>query len=198
MMRNKKISREVGLIYAWLDERISNSEAKGNCAACGKCCDFEKFGHKLFVTTPEIMYFAEKIGASDVIASEPVLSKVEGAKPSEISKKFRGPSPGNPLDFSGQSQMTTGRCPYQVEGPSTSLGTVRKCTVYPYRFSACRIFFCKGNADFQSQLTEEALKKFKVLCEKFKIPYRYVELPAALKDFLTTEGTKIHRDNIEF
>jgi hypothetical protein len=28
-------------------------------------------------------------------------------------------------------------------------------------------------------------KKFKALCDELQMPYRYVELPTALKDFLT-------------
>jgi len=68
--------------------------------------------------------------------------------------------------------MAGGRCPWQIDG---------KCSVYQHRFAGCRIFCCKGNADFQSDLTESALKKFKALCEKFQIPYRYVDLPTALK-----------------
>jgi hypothetical protein len=66
----------------------------------------------------------------------------------------------------------TCRCPYQVDG---------KCTVYPHRFAACRIFCCKGNAGFQSELTETVLKKFKALCDEFNIPYRYEDLPTALR-----------------
>lgn len=63
------------------------------------------------------------------------------------------------------------RCPYNVDG---------KCTVYEYRFSGCRIFYCNGDADFQSRLSEEALGKFKSICTEFQIPYRYTELAEAL------------------
>jgi len=45
-----------------------------------------------------------------------------------------------------------GKCPYNIEG---------KCTVYEYRFAACRIFCCDADADFQSELSESALKKLK-------------------------------------
>jgi hypothetical protein len=83
-------------------------------------------------------------------------------------------------------KMQDGRCSYQTDD---------KCTVYKYRFAGCRIFNCKGNPDFQSDLTETVIKKFKMLCEEFQIPYKYVDLPTALKNFLTTEGTKIHRDS---
>jgi Fe-S-cluster containining protein len=82
------------------------------------------------------------------------------------------------LGLSNIKQMVGGRCPYQVDN---------KCSVHAFRFSGCRIFCCKGNATFQSELTEAAIKKFKALCSELQIPYRYLELPAALKYFLTAE-----------
>ncbi len=67
--------------------------------------------------------------------------------------------------------MPTSRCPYNLDC---------KCTVYEYRFAACRIFYCDAGADFQSELSESALKKLKSLCTEFQIPYRYTGLADAL------------------
>jgi hypothetical protein len=69
--------------------------------------------------------------------------------------------------------MPSSRCPYNIDG---------RCTIYEYRFSGCRIFCCNGDADFQSGLSEEALKKLKLICVEFQIPYRYTELAAALNN----------------
>jgi Fe-S-cluster containining protein len=144
---NKKIAKRVEEIYNWLDEQIAaNQDKAGKCEACGKCCDFETFGHRLFVTSPELIYFAEKIARSDVIASG--LSSVAIAK--------------------GEAKQSglTGKCRYQVDN---------KCTVYKYRFASCRIFCCKGDSRFQNELTEAVIKKFKALCDELKIPYRYTD-----------------------
>ena len=70
--------------------------------------------------------------------------------------------------------MAAGRCPYS---------TGSKCAIYEYRFAGCRIFCCKADADFQNRLSESALKKFKSLCTKFQIPYRYTDLATALNSF---------------
>ena len=72
-----------------------------------------------------------------------------------------------------------------------------KCSVHAYRFSGCRIFCCKGKATFQSELTESAIKKFKALCDELQIPYRYVELPVALKEYFTAESEErgVKRDS---
>ena len=69
--------------------------------------------------------------------------------------------------------MPTNRCPYNIDG---------KCTVYEYRFASCRIFYCNGNADFQSDMSESVLEKLKSLCTEFQIPYRYTDLAAALNN----------------
>jgi hypothetical protein len=131
----------VAEVYNWLNSQIENHEdLAGQCRACGKCCDFESFGHKLFVTPPELMCLAANLGTENI-------------KP-----------------------MTTGRCPYNING---------KCSVYEHRFSGCRIFSCKGDADFQSGLSESAVKKFKAICKNFQIPYRYTDLATAFNDFTT-------------
>jgi hypothetical protein len=141
--KHKKIIERVSEIYNWIEtQQLANKGIAGSCDACGKCCDFESYDHRLYVTTPEIIYFVDKLGKENI------------------------------------RQMTTGKCCYQVEG---------KCTIYAYRFSGCRIFCCKGDAAFQSELTEAVLKKFKALCSELQIPYRYLELPAALKSVTTAQ-----------
>jgi len=136
--RHKKIIERVSEIYKWIEaQQLANKDIAGRCEVCGKCCDFELYDHRLYVTTPEIIYFVEKLGSGNI------------------------------------KQMVNGRCCYQVEG---------KCSVHAYRFSGCRIFCCKGKATFQSELTEAAIKKFKALCDELQIPYRYVDLPTALKE----------------
>ena len=75
------------------------------------------------------------------------------------------------LDSGTVKPMPGGRCPYNVDG---------KCTIYEYRFSACRIFCCNADADFQSRLSEAVLEKLKSICVEFQIPYRYTDLAAGL------------------
>lgn len=70
--------------------------------------------------------------------------------------------------------MPTGRCPYNVDG---------KCGIYEHRFAGCRIFCCKGDAGFQSQLSESVLARLKSICTEFQIPYRYLDLATALNTF---------------
>ena len=138
--KNRQLIEKVTEVYDWLDSQIrASSDLAGQCDVCGRCCDFEGFDHRLFVTTPEIIYLAANLGT-------------EKLKP-----------------------MTTSKCPYNIEG---------KCSIYEYRFAGCRIFCCKTNKDFQSQLSESVLKKYKSLCTEYDIPYCYNDLATALNNLL--------------
>jgi len=135
MKTQNELIEKVNEIYRWVDEQIAASDEQNNCNACGKCCDFKTYGHHLYVTAPEMLYFTQKISP-------------ESIKP-----------------------MTGGVCPYLTGG---------KCSIHEYRFSGCRIYNCKGSSDFQNDLSEQTIKKFKNLCKTCEIPYRYMELPQAL------------------
>lgn len=131
--KNSNIIKEVEAIYRWVDAQVAQMDRA--CRACGECCDFEAFGHRLYVTTPELLYF----------------------------KHFVGPD---------IKEMTAGVCPYRVDG---------KCSVYPWRFSGCRIFACEGDSEAESLLSEQTIHKFKTMCTTHKIPYQYVYLKAGLE-----------------
>jgi hypothetical protein len=58
---------KVNEIYHWLDSQISESaDLAGQCRACGACCDFDVFDHRLFVTLPELMYLAANLGVENI------------------------------------------------------------------------------------------------------------------------------------
>lgn len=142
--RDRRLIDEVEALYEWIDaQQRRNPVQAGACRACGACCDFTAYDHRLFVTLPELIYLADKLGTQDL------------------------------------KQMTSGRCPYRQ---------ATKCTVHPYRFAGCRIFCCQGDPDFQSDLTEAALKRLKSLCEEYQVPYRYTDLATALAAFSTDIG----------
>jgi len=136
---DSRLLEKVAEVYAWLELQIGrNGKLAGSCRACGNCCDFGNFDHRLFITPPELIYLSAKLGAESI------------------------------------KTMTSGRCPYNVDN---------MCGIHDRRFAGCRIFCCKGDADFQSDLSESALSKFKSICTEFEIPYRYLDLATALNSF---------------
>ncbi|PKL47368.1 MAG: hypothetical protein CVV39_05795 [Planctomycetes bacterium HGW-Planctomycetes-1] len=140
-----KICKQVSQIYDWLDSQIKSMNVE--CQTCGKCCNFDAFGHKLFITTPELLYFKKNI----VISSEVPINR-DGAEKS-IQKNI---------------------CPYLKDG---------KCAARNFRFAGCRIFFCKADSEKINKLSEQAIEKFKTLCDEYNFPYRYVNLATALNKF---------------
>ena len=54
--------REVAEIYDWIDQQLrSRTNMAGQCDACGRCCDFDAYDHRLFVTLPELGYLAASL-----------------------------------------------------------------------------------------------------------------------------------------
>jgi Fe-S-cluster containining protein len=59
--------RTVAEVYEWIDSQVrSHNDLAGHCRACGKCCDFAGFDHRLFVTPPEMIYLAANVGAENL------------------------------------------------------------------------------------------------------------------------------------
>ena len=67
------------------------------CLASGKCCQFEKYGHRLYVTTLELAWFLRVHGGQ----------KTEAAKGAGLLKQFF-------------AQEQSEGCPYQVGGLCTA------------------------------------------------------------------------------
>ncbi|MHC4456303.1 MAG: YkgJ family cysteine cluster protein [Planctomycetota bacterium] len=64
---NRRVLKRVSEIYDWLDLQIRNHrKPAGHCEGCGACCDFDNFDHNLFVTTPELIYLASKLGGEKI------------------------------------------------------------------------------------------------------------------------------------
>ena len=54
---------DIEKLYQQLEVQIAGLNESGQpCRACGACCDFESFGHRLYLTTPELIYFSHYVG----------------------------------------------------------------------------------------------------------------------------------------
>ena len=56
-MTQSNIVTAVANVYEWIDAQLANRSEM--CGACGNCCDFAAYDHRLFITSPEIIYFKE-------------------------------------------------------------------------------------------------------------------------------------------
>ena len=65
---DKKIADKIADLYSWLDARISQTpNCRSRCNACGKCCDFETFDHRLFITSPELIYLKTNLPPENIL-----------------------------------------------------------------------------------------------------------------------------------
>jgi Fe-S-cluster containining protein len=65
--RHRRLIEEVAAIYDWIDARQKQDpDHAGRCGACGACCDFPAYDHRLFVTPPELIYLAAKLNAQEL------------------------------------------------------------------------------------------------------------------------------------
>jgi hypothetical protein len=170
MIKNEKsikICSEVKKIYDWLDSNIKNFNPQ--CTACGKCCDFGTFGHKLFITTPELLYFYKNVKNFKPMATQSCPYLENGTPPHQFI--LQKANLKEHLKQNGSASKIL---------PQNTNWCGGKCTARDFRFAGCRIFFCKADSEQLNQLSEQAIKKFKTLCEKYDLPYRYADLATAM------------------
>jgi Fe-S-cluster containining protein len=76
--------------------------------------------------------------------------------------------------------LAAGRCPYQIDG---------RCTVREARALGCRLFFCDPAArEVFQQDYETYHRQLRRLHQAAGLPYRYVELTAAMEELFGTES----------
>jgi hypothetical protein len=58
----RRLVEEVAALYDWIETRLAQEpDRAGRCNACGACCDFPAYDHRLFVTPPELIYLAARL-----------------------------------------------------------------------------------------------------------------------------------------
>lgn len=133
------------------------------CDASGRCCNFEAYGHRLYVTGLEIAWF---------------LARAGGPRRAAVESK-QGASPGLSLPQFSQAAgpevlATSPVCPYQIDG---------LCSTHAIRPLGCRVFFCEpGTETWQQDTTERFLDRLKRLHAEHGLPYAYMEWRAGLAE----------------
>ncbi|HEX4793767.1 MAG TPA: hypothetical protein VH370_08250 [Humisphaera sp.] len=146
----------VAAVYASLAKAIE--ERRPICRTSGRCCRFEEFGHRLYVTTLELAKLVHDLSEMD--------------KPSAATT-----SPKSlPVLTTNNSQPTThdppDGCRFQIEG---------LCTIHAIRPFGCRVFFCDATStQWQQDQYEKHHARLRQLHEELGVPYRYVEWRYAL------------------
>jgi Fe-S-cluster containining protein len=66
--RHRRLVAEVAALYDRLDGQLRQDPLRaGQCQACGACCDFAAYGHRLFVTPPELLFLAARLNTAKLL-----------------------------------------------------------------------------------------------------------------------------------
>ena len=154
-----EVREAVGGVYQAVQGEVDARRPR--CDASGRCCNFEEYGHRLYVTTAELATFMHELGGV-------TAHRAEGLA-------LSSPSPSATGRHSLPVASDVGRgpgCPFQAE---------RLCTVHPIRPFGCRVFFCDPDAgDWQRDAYERHHARLKQLHDRLAVPYYYVEWRWAL------------------
>jgi len=155
-----RIDAAIRAIYADLD--AASAAQSPRCDASGRCCRFEEFGHRLYVTALEIAWVLKETRSNSPSSRAP--------SPQRYAVGFRDTPTSVELPI--LPPLTAGLCPYQKNN---------LCTIHPVRPLGCRIFFCApGTQDWQNQLYEDYLRRLRQLHDTHALPYAYLEWRAGL------------------
>jgi hypothetical protein len=171
--RREPLAVAVAAVLAEADADIA--ARRPVCRSSGRCCHFEDYGHRMYVTRAELVHFAAVIEDSPRGAEAGQEHAAEPGEPAAARQGARGVS--LPLFF---AQEKPEGCPYQAGG---------LCTAREARPLGCRVYFCDANAQsWQSAVYEKYHAKLQALHAAFGVPYEYIEWRAGLRQLMDSAG----------
>lgn len=161
------VCRAVSAVYLTLADEIAIR--RPICKTSGRCCRFEEFGHRLYVTTMELAKFSREL-ASD---HEPPSAVRDGSLKPSLSHRLPILTTDNLPSADRQPADQPPGCPFQIQG---------LCGVHALRPFGCRIFFCdQTSTAWQQDLYERLHGQIRHLHDELLVPYYYVEWRYALR-----------------
>lgn len=165
------------------------------CWASGRCCNFDKAGHKLYVTGLETAYCLGRLMTADLWKD--AGKQVRAAGLHNVDRETNGyggggdtaakglhslsilpPGPmpsGRGLIADYDAAAARGGCPFQVRN---------LCGVHTIKPLGCRLYFCDRSAqEWQMDLSERLLTDIRAIHDRHNIPYRYGEWLSMLNMF---------------
>lgn len=148
--RAPAVDAAIVTLYADLDARIT--ERSPTCWTSGRCCNFDAYGHRLYVTALEIAWVLERVGPT----TQPPKAQMLPVLPST------------------SGGAGSGACVYQVE----KLCSIHKVRPLGCRVFFCQ----KGTQEWQHELYESFLSRLRELHDSHAVAYRYLEWRAGLAE----------------
>jgi Fe-S-cluster containining protein len=151
-----RVRAAIEAVYADLAREVDVH--KPRCDASGRCCHFERWGHRLYVTGLEAAY--------TLAHAQP---RAQG--PPTSGKTFRLPQLGDV-----EAARARGDCPF-LDGTT--------CTAHAARPLGCRVYYCDAaSTAWQHDASERLLARLRTLHDEAGVPYHYGEWRATLEMFM--------------
>ena len=148
-----RLSTALHRLYADLETELARHD--GRCDQSGRCCRFESFGHRLYVTGLETAWFLTQ------------------AAPRAVPAGPTSEATADPLHVL-PAAPSRDACVFQIDG---------LCGQHRIRPLGCRAFFCGGAGEgWQEAAYEAAQAELIALHERLRMPYRYGEWRALLAE----------------
>lgn len=164
---------QVKALYEGLDAEIDFY--KPRCVASGRCCHFETYGHRLYVTRLELEYFRS-------VEMTPPVQTAAGESSSDAQKQMPNRTFSFPLPLLTDSGEIAPGCPWQVN---------ELCTARTGRPLGCRVYFCDpSSTSWQNNVYERYHRLLKILHDRAELPYAYMEWRAGLGTLLSAPPPK--------
>ncbi len=155
--RREDVRRDLDAIYAMVAEETARR--RPTCLASGRCCNFARTGHLLYVTGLEAACTLIRSGRG---GSGPLPN------PHTTGQKIEGSGGGTILSLA-QVEEARGRgdCPF-LEGTS--------CGVHRVKPLGCRVYFCDPTAqEWQRELSERGMAMLRDVHNRHGVEYVYAE-----------------------
>ena len=157
-MQRGDIDRAIRGMYDDIDATV---RAKGpTCWTSGKCCNFNEYGHRMYVTGLEIAWVLEQI------------DHLQRDQSHDDEQHDRRDVALSVLAPDTDKVDSVGACSYQID---------KLCSIHTVRPLGCRVFFCQeGTQHWQQTLYEHVHLEVRALHHAFALPYAYMEWRAGL------------------
>ncbi|MEM7680690.1 MAG: hypothetical protein AAF288_01920 [Planctomycetota bacterium] len=135
------------------------------CRNSGRCCRFEQYGHRLYVTGLETASFLLRVEADAVAGDRAAPIDVRHQSEPGVSLPLLSPGHGHGHSLAEALTESPGVCPYQRDN---------LCTVHTIRPFGCRVFFCDGEGQpWMDALYERAHRAVRSLHRRGGLAYRF-------------------------
>lgn len=178
-----KVRDILGGIYLELAE--STQLQNPRCDVSGRCCHFDAYGHRLYVTTLELALFLHDLPTPPSLPSiAPPSFNTSDPSATSMENSTGQPSSGLGLPILGQNQSdpSPGSCRFLAG---------KQCSVHTIRPFGCRIFFCDRTAqNWMEQSYEYFHSRIRKAHLQLGISYFYVEWRQAMAVLLPNSDSR--------